>query len=247
MRLPALAVRAAASLPEGWRPDTWPATVPCVRQLLDEGLELGPLTILVGENGSGKSTLVEGIAQAYGLSPEGGSTGARHSTRPTESPLWRAIRIQRGIGAARWGFFLRAETMHGFYTYLEANPSGPQHADGMRGREPLHDMSHGESFLELLGRRFDDPGLYLLDEPESALSFSGCLALVGLLHRMAQDGRRQAIVATHSPLIAATPGARILEVGEHGWREQAWDELELVENWRDFLGDPQIFLRHVLD
>ena len=146
MRLPALAVRAAASLPEGWRPDTWPATVPCVRQLLDEGLELGPLTILVGENGSGKSTLVEGIAQAYGLSPEGGSTGARHSTRPTESPLWRAIRIQRGIGAARWGFFLRAETMHGFYTYLEANPSGPQHADGMRGRDPLHDMSHGESF-----------------------------------------------------------------------------------------------------
>lgn len=240
MTLPLVRVGRATPPPEDWDERAWPATVPCVRKLLEDGLELGPLTVLVGENGSGKSTLVEGIAQAFGLSPEGGSTGARHSTRPSESPLWRALELRRGAGGARWGFFLRAETMHGFYTYLEEHP-------GRRPEASFHEMSHGESFLDVLGSRFRDPGLYLLDEPESALSFGGCLALVGLLHQIARDGRRQAVVATHSPVIAATPGARILEIGEHGWAERTWDELELVQNWRDFLTDPQIFLRYVLE
>jgi predicted ATPase len=218
----------------------WPATLPCVRQLLEAGLELGPLTVLIGENGSGKSTLVEAIAQGYGLSPEGGSRGARHSSRVSESSLWRALRLVRGVGSSRWGFFLRAETMHGFYSYLEQNPG--------KSDEPMfHEMSHGESFLEVLANRFGGPGLYVLDEPESALSFSGCLALVGLLHRMAGDGRRQAIVATHSPVIAATPGARILEVGDWGIRERQWRELELVQNWKDFLDDPDLFLRYVIE
>ena len=185
---------------------TWPGTLPCVRQVLDEGLDLGPLTVLVGENGSGKSTLVEGIAQAYGLSPEGGSTGARHSSRATESILWQSLHLSRGIGASRWGFFLRAETMHGFYSYLEDNPGKP-------GEPVFHEMSHGESFLEVLSNRFTSPGLYVLDEPESALSFTGCLSLIQLLHNIAHHGAMQAIVATHSPLIAAVPGARIFEVG----------------------------------
>ncbi len=110
---------------------------PAVAQVLREGLDLGPgVTFLVGENGSGKSTLVEGIAIAYGLSPEGGSRQAQHRTRPTESPLSDWLRLQRGVGAHRWGFFLRAETMHSFYTYLEENPS-------LRGDVPFHEMSHG--------------------------------------------------------------------------------------------------------
>ena len=101
----------------------WPATIPAVAQVLDDGWELGPgVTLLVGENGSGKSTLVEGVATAYGLSPEGGSVYARHSTRASESPLGEWLTVQRGLGAPRWGFFLRAESMHGFYTYLEENP-----------------------------------------------------------------------------------------------------------------------------
>src|SRR4051794_40858403 len=154
--LPVTAVGPAEERPDGWDERAWPATVPCVRKLLEDGLDLGPLTVLVGENGSGKSTVIEAIAQRYGLSPEGGSTGARHSTRPSESPLWRAITLRRGIGAARWGFFLRAETMHGYYTYLEANPAGPLHHDNQRVVEPFHEMSHGESFLEVLGNRFRD-------------------------------------------------------------------------------------------
>ena len=220
-------------------PNGWPHDIPAVADLLSHGVQLGPLTVLVGENGSGKSTLVEAVALAYGLSAEGGSTGARHSTRESESDLHRLLRLRRGIGASKWGFFLRAETMHGFYSYLEQNPG--------RADPVFHELSHGESFLGVLESRFDDPGFYVLDEPESALSFSGCLALVGLLHRMAGDGRRQALVATHSPIIAATPGATILEVGEHGLREVGWDDLELVQNWRDFLTDPAVFLRHVLD
>jgi predicted ATPase len=244
--MPSLPVERVARAPHAdLRVTNWPGSLACVQQVLQAGLDLGPLTVLVGENGSGKSTLVEAIAQAYGLSAEGGSTGARHSSRATESPLWQALHLSRGIGAARWGFFLRAETMHGFYSYLEANPGTPHNR--AHGDPVFHEMSHGESFLEILARRFTDPGLYVLDEPESALSFTGCLSLIRLLHGIANHGTMQAIVATHSPLIAAVPGARILEVGEWGLREKPWDELELVEYWRGFLADPDRYLRHVID
>lgn len=218
----------------------WPATLPCVRQVLDHGLELGALTILVGENGSGKSTLIEAIAQRFGLSPEGGSTGARHSTRPSESSLWQALHLSRGIGASRWGFFLRAETMHGYYSYLEDNP-------GKSGEPVFHEMSHGESFIEVLNTRFTGPGLFVLDEPESALSFTGSLALVGILARIARSETAQAIVATHSPIIAATPGARILELTDSGLTERPWRELDLVANWTAFLDDPELYLRYLID
>jgi predicted ATPase len=175
-------VRDGDGLPEpSVDPAGWPFTMPAVTQLLRDGLDLAPgVTFLVGENGSGKSTLVEAIAMAYGLSPEGGSTGAAHSSRTTESPLHKAIRLERSPGAPRWGFFLRAETMHGFYTYLEENPG--------KGSERFHFLSHGESFLEVLRTRFNSPGFYCLDEPESALSFSSCLALVGVLDEITQSG-----------------------------------------------------------
>jgi predicted ATPase len=216
----------------------WPATIPAIGQVLREGLDLAPITVLVGENGSGKSTLVEGVAQAYGLSPEGGSTGAMHSTRPTESPLHGNLQLSRATGASRWGFFLRAETMHGFYTYLEENPGGPD--------PELHEVSHGESFLALLRDRFIGPGFYVLDEPESALSFSACLGLIGLLHDLVQEGTSQVLMATHSPVVAAIPGARILQFDGEGFHETAWEDLELVQHYRRFLAEPMRYLRHVL-
>lgn len=218
----------------------WPTSIPAVAQVLREGIDLSPgVTFLVGENGSGKSTIVEGVAIAYGLSPEGGSRQAMHSTRPTESPLSDWIRLQRGVGASRWGFFLRAETMHSFYTYLEENPStrGPDIA--------FHEMSHGESFLAMLGSRFDDPGFYCLDEPEAALSFQSTLALIAVLQRIVDDGG-QVLCATHSPVLAALPGARILEIGEWGIRPTRWEDLELVSHWRSFLDSPERYLRHLL-
>jgi predicted ATPase len=214
----------------------WPWSVPALAQVLDDGLPLAPATVLVGENGSGKSTLVEAVALAYGLSAEGGSTNARHTTRTTESDAWESLTLSRNAGGARWGFFLRAETMHGFFTYLEENP-GPDPS--------FHEMSHGESFLEVLRSRFRSPGLYVLDEPESALSFSACLALVGVLGELLATSTAQVLMATHSPVLAALPGARILEAGPWGLRESAWEDLDLVTHWRAFLDAPQRYLRHL--
>ncbi|MBM0123242.1 AAA family ATPase [Pimelobacter simplex] len=215
-------------------------TIPAVAQVVRDGLELAKgVTFLVGENGSGKSTLVEAVAVAYGLSPEGGTNQGHHTTRESESPLHRALRIQRGLGAGRWGFFLRAETMHGWYSFLEDNP-------GSRPEPVFHEMSHGESFLEVLRTRFDSPGFYCLDEPEAALSFSSSLGLISVLDRVVSAGG-QVLCATHSPVLAAMPGATILEVGDWGLRRTTWEELELVQHWRRYLDDPRRYLRHVLD
>ncbi|MGD9960241.1 AAA family ATPase [Nocardioides sp.] len=219
--------------------DAWPMTIPAVTQLMSEGLTLDKgVTFLVGENGSGKSTIVEGIAVAFGLSPEGGTPFGRHTTRATESPLSGALHLQRGIGTGRWGFFLRAETMHGWYTYFDTH-GGPRDPD-------FHAMSHGESFLSVLEHRFDSPGFYCLDEPEAALSFSSTLALIATLQRVVADGG-QVLCATHSPVLAALPGARLLEVGEWGLREAVWEDLELVWHWRRYLETPQAYLRHLRD
>lgn len=217
----------------------WPATVAAVSQILDEGLELGHgVTLLVGENGTGKSTIVEAVAMAFGLSAEGGSNQARHSTRSSESALWRWITLQRSPGAPRWGFFLRAETMHGFYSYLEENPG--------RSDPRFHELSHGESFLEILRTRFNSAGLYCLDEPEAAMSFSAQLALMGTMQDLVEGGA-QLLCATHSPLLAALPGAQILELGPWGLREVSYDELELVTHWKAYLEEPMRYLRHVLN
>jgi len=214
-------------------------TIPAVRQVVDAGLDLAPgVTFLVGENGSGKSTVVEAVAAAYGLSPEGGSTHSRHSTRASESPLQQALVVRRGIGASRWGFFLRAETMHGWYTYVEDLGGSADPA--------FHELSHGESFLAVLESRFQSDGFFCLDEPEAALSFSSTLALIAVLHRVTAAGG-QVLCATHSPVLAAMPGARVLEVGEWGLRETAWADLELVAHWRHFLQTPESYLRHLLD
>src|SRR4029079_11139914 len=112
-------------------------------------------------------------------------------------------------------------------------------AEGARGpRDPdFHAMSHGESFLKVLRTRFDSPGLYCLDEPEAALSFSAQIALVGTMHDLAEAGA-QMLCATHSPLLAALPGAQILEVGPRGMRRTSYDELELVAHWRRYLDAP---------
>ena len=211
----------------------WPATLAPIRQVLRDGLELGPITVLTGDNGAGKSTLVEALAGAYGLNPEGGGTGAMHATRRTESPLVEHLQLVRGAGAPRSGFFLRAETMHSLFTYYEEIGVG-----GM-----MHERSHGESFLALVEERSRIRGLWLLDEPESALSLSGCLALLDLLQGIADAGS-QIVLSTHSPVLAALPDADLYELGEWGLRRSGYDDLELVRTWRSFLEAPERFLRH---
>lgn len=214
----------------------WPATVPAVRQVLEEGLDLGPLTVLVGENGAGKSTLVEAVAEAFGLSVEGGTRDqVLHRTQVTESGLCDHLQLVRGVGGARDGVFLRAETMHGTFAYL-ANVNGQGGAYNFQ--------SHGESFLEFLVARSGTRGLWIFDEAESALSFTGCMALLGRVRQLVAAGS-QVVLSTHSPILAALPEARIYELGEWGLRPSEYDDLEMVRTWRLFLDAPQRFLRHL--
>ena len=218
----------------------WPATVPAARQLLREGLELAPgITILVGENGSGKSTGVEMLAEAYGLNPQGGSILAPAArVQETEPHAGQHLLVERGIGwRSAWAYFLRADTMHSLYTYLEEN----RVSDARR----LHKLSHGQGFLEILRTRVNQRGFYLMDEPDAPLSFIACLSLVALLHDLAAAAS-QVVVATHSPVIAAVPGATILELGDWGLRPARWADLEIVHSWRGFLDDPELYLRHLL-
>ena len=212
--------------------------MPAVAQLLREGLELpAGATVLVGENGSGKSTVLEVLAAVLGLNAEGGSAGTLHTTRASEPGSLHLV-VERSPGADRWAYFLRDETLHGLYSYLEQNPH-PEVA------EPLfHELSHGEGFLALFARRASPRGLYVLDEPDAALSFAGTLALLSLLLELV-DGGAQVVVATHSPLLAALPGATLLEVGRHGMRPVRWEDLELTANWRRFLDAPDAYLRHL--
>ncbi|MET0493568.1 MAG: AAA family ATPase [Actinoplanes sp.] len=224
-------------------PGAWWAKIPAVKAVLEHGLNLpAGVTFLVGENGSGKSTLVEALAQVHGLNPEGGSRGARHSTRVTESPLGDALRVIRTPGRAANAYFLRAETMHGLYTYLESLPTLPSSPNP---DTELHARSHGEGFLDLLDRKFRGYGFYLMDEPEAPLSFTSTLGLLARLDTLRDDGA-QVVVATHSPLLTALPSATILELGEHGIRKTSWAELEIVAHWRRFLDSPDSFLRALL-
>ena len=212
---------------------SWPATLAPVQQILDAGLDLSPVTVLVGDNGTGKSTIVEALAAAFGLNPEGGTHAARHKTRATESTLVEHLQLVRGAGASKHGVFLRAETMHGHFSYLESI-----------GASNLHDKSHGEAFLDFVAARSHLSGLWVLDEPESALSFSGCLTLIGLLRELKLEGS-QIVLATHSPILAALPEAQLYEIGEWGLREASYEELELVHNWSSFLNAPDRYLRHL--
>ncbi|WP_392543685.1 AAA family ATPase [Oryzobacter telluris] len=225
-------------------PGVWPLTVPAVAHLLEHGLDLTRCTVLVGENGSGKSTLVEALAMAAGMNAEGGSTGATHRTHASESPLHEWLTVVRDPGAPRWGYFVRAETMHGLFTYLDTSRS-----ESPWSRDPLfHTLSHGESFVALLStKRFRGEGLFVLDEPEAGLSFAAQLHLVAELAEMARRPRTQVVLATHSPVLASIPGARLLELGPHGVRESTWDDLEVVDHHRRFLEAPRRYLRHVLD
>ena len=212
----------------------WPASVPAVGHLLDHGLDLGDATVLVGANGAGKSTIVEAMAEAFGLNAEGGTRDARHETRRTSSGLAGHLVLERGLGAPKGGVFLRAESMYGLFTYLE----------GVRPGGSLHERSHGEAFLQFCRERSGVRGLWILDEPESALSFEGCLTL--LVHlREVMDGGSQVILSTHSPVLAALPGARLLLLDEEGITETAYDDLPLVQHHRRFLDSPERYLRHL--
>ena len=213
-------------------------------------LTLGPgVTFLVGENGSGKSTLVEAIAVAVGLNAEGGSRSFGFATRRTDSALGGALRLGRAPGRERSTFFLRAESYYNVATELERLDAegghGPPLLPAYGGISP-HDRSHGQSFLDLLVHRFRPGGLYLLDEPEAALSTTGCLTALARIHDLVQQGS-QFLIATHSPVLLAVPDARILEIADDGTLEPvSFDDALPVRTTRRFLADPATAVRALL-
>ncbi|MGX6449686.1 AAA family ATPase [Patulibacter sp. S7RM1-6] len=218
------------------------ARVPAVTAFRGEGLALHPrITFLVGENGSGKSTLVEAIAVACGLNPEGGGRSMRHATRPSHAPLGEQLRVVRGARRPATDFFLRAESVFTLATdvdrLVEENPAVAERILASYGGRSLHEVSHGESFLAILRHRFGRDGFYVLDEPEAALSPGNVLALLRRVHALAEDGS-QLVIATHSPLLLACPGARILLCDGAGLHEIDYEEAPAVALTRRFLADP---------
>jgi predicted ATPase len=212
---------------DGAPKSAYPFDIPAVREL--GTLAFGKVTVFVGDNGSGKSTLVEALAVAAGFNAEGGSKNLRFETMATESDLSAHLRLawEKRPG---WGWFLRAETFYGMATHL-ARDIDP----GFGHR--LHARSHGQSFLELMRRKFTSPGLYIMDEPESALSFDGQLQLLSMMRDGVRAGS-QFVVATHSPLLMAAAGATIYELDDRGITRTTYDDVRAVGLWRRFLANP---------
>jgi predicted ATPase len=227
--------------------DRYPFSLPAVRAL--DQLDFHPkVTFFVGENGSGKSTLLEAIAVSLGFNAEGGSKNFNFGTRRSHSELHEHLRIAKGFKRPRTGFFLRAESFFNVATEIEnldAEPSFDPPVINSYGGRSLHEQSHGESFLTLLTERFGGQGLYILDEPEAALSPQRQLAVLARLHELVQDGS-QFVIATHSPLLMAYPDACIYQCGAEGVAPVAYEDTEHFRVTRDFLANPARMLQALM-
>lgn len=226
----------------------YPYCLPVVRNLAF--IEFHPnVTFIVGENGTGKSTLLEAIAVASGFNPEGGTRNFGFSTRASHSPLHGALAIAKGLKRPQDGFFLRAESFFNVATEIErldAEPApAPPIIDSYGGRS-LHEQSHGESFFSLVTHRFGGQGLYLLDEPEAALSPSRQLALLARLHQLVRS-QSQFIIATHSPILMAYPQAKIIQLTQDAIAEVRYTETEHYAVTREFLNRHEAMLKELLE
>jgi predicted ATPase len=225
---------------------TYPFMLPAVRHLTS--IELHPkVTFLIGENGSGKSTLLEALAVAWGFNPEGGTRNFSFVTRGSHSELHKYLRLERGTRRPRDGFFLRAESFFNVATEIErldgAGTLGRPIIDSYGGRS-LHEQSHGESFLTLVTKRFGGDGLYLLDEPEAALSPTRQLALLARIHDLVK-ARSQFVIATHSPILLAYPDATIFALEPDGIRRVEYEDTEHFVLTRRFLADHRSVLKEL--
>ncbi len=219
----------------------YPLSIPAVRDL--ETIEFHPaVTFLVGENGSGKSTIVEALAVLMGLNAEGGTQNFNFATRRSHSSLAELLRPVRGPRRPKNRFFLRAESYFNFATEIENLDKDPDNIGsnviGDYGGRSLHEQSHGESFMALMTRRFGPHGLYILDEPEAALSPQRQLAMLVRMHDLVRAGS-QFIIATHSPILMAYPDAWIYALGDDGIGRVALRDTDHYRVTLDTLRDPE--------
>lgn len=206
------------------------------------------VTFLVGENGTGKSTLLEALAVACGFNAEGGSRNFSFSTNATHSGLYSLLTVVRSA-YPKDGFFLRAESLYNAASYIDALDEGLPENMRISTRNyggSLHEKSHGESFLALVQNRFSGNGLYLLDEPEAALSPMRQMTLLCEMDRLVREGS-QFIVATHSPMLMAFPGAEVLEITENGICSVDFKQTEHYQVTRRFLEQPERMLRYLME
>lgn len=213
-----------------WIPsfDEYPFSLNAVRNL--KVLDFHPsVTFLVGENGSGKSTLLEAIAVAVGLNAEGGSRSFNFDTYSSHSKLHRYLKLTRGIFRPIDSFFLRAESFYNVATEIDRL----EVIDAYGGKS-LHAQSHGESFITLMMDRFSGNSLYLLDEPEAALSPSRQLTMIARLHQLVQEGT-QFVIATHSPIIMAYPNSTIYLLNDDAIQKVDYEETEHYQITKNFI------------
>ncbi|MEA2221135.1 MAG: hypothetical protein QOJ35_3761 [Solirubrobacteraceae bacterium] len=223
----------------------FPFDVPAVAAVAQLALD-APVTLLAGDNGTGKSTVVELVAEAIGFGLEGGELERLGELPAVPRPvLGGALEPVLSRSRPRTGYYLRAES---FFNVAQFVDDGGRFSPDLSlyGDVPLHEQSHGESFLALAANRFGADGLYILDEPEAALSVTGALALLAIVARAARAGA-QFLIATHSPILLACPAARVYELTGDGVAETAYDDLDAVRFTRGFLATPDRYLRAALD
>ncbi len=222
--------------------EKYPFCLPAIRNLKE--LRLHPkVTFIVGENGTGKSTLLEAIAVAYGFNPEGGTRNFNFSSMNTHSELYNYIKLIKGVKRPKNGFFLRAESLYNVASNIdkldEEDGWLPKIIDSYGGRS-LHEQSHGESFLAIFLNKFSGKGLYILDEPEAALSPSRQMSIITRLHELVGQ-ESQFIIATHSPIIMAYPDSVIYEIKED-FKIVKYENTEHYQIMKTFLNNTQRML-----
>jgi len=228
-------------------PEAYPFNLPAVKEL--ESIDFHDrVTYIIGENGVGKSTLLEAIAVAWGFNPEGGTLNFNFATAETHSPLHRHLRLIRGTARPQDGFFFRAESYYNVATTideLDKEPcAGGKIIDSYGGRS-LHEQSHGEAFFATFMHRFGSDGLFILDEPEAALSPVRQLAMLTRIHELARSGG-QFIISTHSPLLMAYPHSRLYNLTSGGIQECGLEETEHYIVTREFLNHREQMLERLL-